>query len=121
MSSTEMPFSPDDALAGGRPAAAGHGWAQRERLSGQLRSVRRWIIVGGVAATALFSWLAVHQTTSLAAGVTGAAGAGTTQSSSLPPNAPSQSLFTQGASGGSGFSAAPAPSQGGAMFRTATS
>jgi len=124
MSSREIPFAADDLGAAGHPGSAGPGWAQRERLGGQLRSVRRWIIFAGVATTAAFAWLAVHQTTTSAAGQPTGSQSGQPQTN-LPANAPSQSLFTSGTtsdgSGGSGFSLAPASSSGRSFFRTASS
>ena len=124
MSSTELPFTADDAGLDDRPATAGPGWAQRQRLGDQLRAVRRWIVFVGVAATAAFSFLAVRQTTTASApppAGTQSVGSRTT----LPANAPSQSLFTGGTTssglGGSGFSLAPAPRSGGSFFRSSSS
>lgn len=98
-----------------RAASTAIGAAQRARLHGRLGAVRWWTAVGGVAATVLFTALAVRHTD--AANAPPAA-----QSGLVLPGAPSQSLFQgQPGSGDGGGFLAPAPSFGRSPFRSSAS
>jgi hypothetical protein len=102
-------------LASPRAASRAVGAAQRARLHGRLGAVRWWTVAGGVAATVLFTGLAVRHTD--AASAPPAA-----QSGQTLPDAPSQSLFQgQAGSDGSGGFLAPAPRFGRSPFRSSSS
>lgn len=69
-----------------RPPLVGPGDARRAALNRRLRSLRWGTVVLGAAATAVFSGLAMHQSTATAS-------TPTTQQTQSSSDAPSQSLF----------------------------
>jgi len=96
-----------------RATAQAVGAAQRARLQERLGAVRWWTVIGGAAATVLFTGLAIRHTDAVSAAAV--------QSSQTLPNAPSQSLFQGQAGSSDGGFLAPAPSFGRSPFRSSTS
>lgn len=106
------PYSP---LLAGEETAPEHGRAQRTRLRVQHALVRWGIALGSIAAAGLFTNLAMHPPT-----VVAAAPATAIVQPHIPPaaNTPSQSLFTGQSSG---VQLAPAPRMQTPVVITATS
>ncbi|MBX6341333.1 MAG: hypothetical protein IRY97_02655 [Thermomicrobiaceae bacterium] len=106
MATHDYPLSPHDAPTGSMALAPGQ---RRARLARWVRALRWGSLLLGAAATVAFSALAMRD------GPQGQTPAASTQPAQpvqvSPPDAPSQSLFTDGASG---FSLAPDLSSGGA-------